>query len=119
MQKQQSGLSRNATTDSFDSILEAWNALMKIHNVNEETTWFAFSDVDKEKIKDFRHAISWKVNEYVARNNFRKLGTDVAVPDKAFREFYFTLQKLGKAKQYIFCYLWTFRKLTYPLKLFT
>ena len=69
---------------------------MQTHNVNEETAWFAFSDADKEKIKDFRHAISWKVNEYVARNNFRKLGTDVAVPDNVFREFYFTLQNWAK-----------------------
>ena len=83
---------QESTADSFDSILEAWNSLMQKHSVNEETAWFAFSDADKEKIKNFRHAISWKVNEYVARNNFRKLGTDVAVPDKSFREFYFTLQ---------------------------
>jgi D-lactate dehydrogenase (cytochrome) len=69
---------------------------MQKHKVNEETAWFAFSDADKEKIRDFRHAISWKVNEYVTRNNFRKLGTDVAVPDNEFREFYFTLQKWAK-----------------------
>lgn len=87
---------QESTSDSFDSILETWNNLMQTHNVNEETAWFAFSDADKEKIKDFRHAISWKVNEYVARNNFRKLGTDVAVPDKSFREFYFTLQNWAK-----------------------
>jgi D-lactate dehydrogenase (cytochrome) len=87
---------QESTADTFDVILEAWNTLMQRHNVNEETAWFAFSDADKEKIKDFRHAISWKVNEYVARNNFRKLGTDVAVPDKEFRKFYFTLQKWAK-----------------------
>ena len=87
---------QECTADTFDSILEAWNTLMRAHNVNEETSWFTFSDVDKEKIKDFRHAISWKVNEYVTRNNFRKLGTDVAVPDKYFREFYFTLQSWAK-----------------------
>ena len=87
---------QESTTDSFDPILGAWNTLMQRHNVNEETAWFAFSDADKEKIKDFRHAISWKVNEYVSRNNFRKLGTDVAVPDKFFREFYFTLQSWAK-----------------------
>lgn len=80
----------------FDNLLNAWNGLMQKHNVNEETAWFAFNDTDKEKIKDFRHAISWKVNEHVAQNNFRKLGTDVAVPDKVFREFYFTLQNWAK-----------------------
>ncbi len=87
---------QESTSDSFDNILETWNNLMQTHNVNEETVWFAFSDADKEKIKDFRHAISWKVNEYIARNNSRKLGTDVAVPDKEFREFYFTLQNWAK-----------------------
>lgn len=87
---------QESTSDTFDTILESWNVLMQTHNVNEETAWFAFSDADKEKIKDFRHAISWKVNEYVARNNFRKLGTDVAVPDKVFRDFYFTLQNWAK-----------------------
>lgn len=88
---------QESTSDDFDSILEAWNFLMQTNNVNEETAWFAFSNADKEKIKDFRHAISWKVNDYIARNNFRKLGTDVAVPDKVFSEFYLTLQ--GWAKQ--------------------
>ena len=87
---------QECTEDSSDSILEAWNALMQKHDVKEEFSWFAFSDADKEKIKDFRHAISWKVNEYVTRNNFRKLGTDVAVPDKSFREFYLTLQRWAK-----------------------
>lgn len=88
---------QESTSDDFDSILEAWNFLMQTNNVNEETAWFAFSNADKEKIKDFRHAISWKVNDYIARNNFRKLGTDVAVPDKVFSGFYLTLQ--GWAKQ--------------------
>ncbi|MBK7631398.1 MAG: FAD-binding oxidoreductase [Ignavibacteriales bacterium] len=87
---------QESTSDTFDTILEVWNILMQTHKVNEETAWFAFSEADKEKIKNFRHAISWKVNEYVARNNFRKLGTDVAVPDKSFREFYFTLQCWAK-----------------------
>jgi D-lactate dehydrogenase (cytochrome) len=87
---------QESTADTFDVILEAWNVLMQTHNVNEETAWFAFSDADKEKIKDFRHAISWKVNEYIARTNVKKLGTDVAVPDKVFREIYFTLQNWAK-----------------------
>jgi D-lactate dehydrogenase (cytochrome) len=87
---------QESTSETFDSILEVWNVLMQKHKINEETAWFAFNDADKEKIKDFRHAISWKVNEYVARNNFRKLGTDVAVPDSCFLDFYFTLQNWAK-----------------------
>ena len=87
---------QESTADSFDIILEAWNELIQKHQVNEETAWFAFSDADKEKIKDFRHAISWKVSEYIVRTNVKKLGTDVAVPDKVFCEFYFTLQNWAK-----------------------
>ncbi|MEO8230979.1 MAG: FAD-binding oxidoreductase [Ignavibacteriota bacterium] len=87
---------QECTAINFDVILEAWNILMQQHSVNEETAWFAFSEADKEKIKDFRHAISWKVNEYITRNNLKKLGTDVAVPDNKFREFYFTLQNWAK-----------------------
>ena len=85
--------------ESFDLILETWNELMQKHKVNEETAWFAFSDADREKMKDFRHAISSKVNEYISRNNFRKLGTDVAVPDQSFREFYLTLQQWARESQ--------------------
>jgi D-lactate dehydrogenase (cytochrome) len=95
---------QESTSDSFDTILEAWNNLMQTHNVNEETAWFAFSDADKEKIKDFRHAISWKVNEYVARNNFRKLGTDVAVPDK-FSVNFILLCKTGQSKAILILFL--------------
>ncbi|HQF41930.1 MAG TPA: FAD-binding oxidoreductase [Ignavibacteriaceae bacterium] len=87
---------QESNTEIFDKLLDAWNSLMQRYNISEETAWFAFNETDKEKIRDFRHAISWKVNEYIAQNNFRKLGTDVAVPDKEFREFYFTLQKWAK-----------------------
>lgn len=87
---------QESNAEIFDKLLDAWNSLMQRYNISEETAWFAFNETDKEKIRDFRHAISWKVNEYIAQNNFRKLGTDVAVPDKEFREFYFTLQKWAK-----------------------
>ena len=90
---------QESIAETFDNLLEAWNTLMLKHNVNEDTAWFAFSDADREKIKDFRHAISSKVNEYISNNNLRKLGTDVAVPDNEFREFYFTLQNWAKQSQ--------------------
>ena len=34
------------------------------------------------------------MNEYIAKNNLRKLGTDVAVPDKFFRQFFASSKKL-------------------------
>jgi D-lactate dehydrogenase (cytochrome) len=54
-----------------------------------ENSWFAFSDNDKEKIQQFRHSVSAKVNEYISSKGLKKLGTDVAVPDNVFKEFYY------------------------------
>ncbi|MCX6224799.1 MAG: FAD-binding oxidoreductase, partial [Bacteroidia bacterium] len=62
--------------------------LMSKHNVNAETSWLAVNKKDREKLKDFRHAISWKVNDCVARRGLRKVGTDVAVSVEAFPTFY-------------------------------
>ena len=75
-------------TTKDDEITEAWLNLMSKHNANAETSWLAVNKKDREKLKDFRHAISWKVNDYVARRGLRKVGTDVAVPVESFRSFY-------------------------------
>ncbi|MCX6225322.1 MAG: FAD-binding oxidoreductase, partial [Bacteroidia bacterium] len=75
-------------TTNDDEITEAWLNLMSKHNVNAETSWLAVNKKDREKLKDFRHAISWKVNDCVARRGLRKVGTDVAVSVEAFPTFY-------------------------------
>ena len=67
---------------------DSWMDLIKEFHGDEENTWFAFSEEDKKKIQVFRHSISAKINEYITRNNFRKLGTDAAVPNDCFEEFY-------------------------------
>jgi len=71
-----------------DTLLENWIELIKDSNGNEEQCWFAFNEREKQKIKDFRHSISEKINEFMAGKGFRKLGTDVAVPNNNFIELY-------------------------------
>lgn len=71
-----------------DLLIEKWFNLISKYKVEEENIWFATSETERKKLEEFRHAISWKVNEYIARNNFRKLGTDVAVPDIQMINFY-------------------------------
>jgi D-lactate dehydrogenase (cytochrome) len=68
--------------------LDQWLALIKECKGDEESAWFAFTESDKVKLKQFRHAISQKIIDFIASNNVRKLGTDVAVPDLKFRELY-------------------------------
>ncbi len=45
------------------------------------------NEKDKMKFVEFRHRISAKVNEFISSRNFRKLGTDFAVPDKELKKF--------------------------------
>ena len=72
-----------------DTILELWMELIAEFKGSEESTWFSLTEKDKKNIKDFRHAISWKINEYMAGKGFRKLGTDVAVPYYKFEDLYY------------------------------
>jgi len=79
--------------DNEDALLELWINLFLDYNGKEEDAWFAMTEKDKENIIGFRHTISTSVNEYITRNNFRKLGTDVAVPDEKFIDFYYAIKK--------------------------
>jgi len=71
-----------------ETLLSEWIEIIKNSNGNEEQCWFALNEKEEQKIKDFRHCISEKINEYMASKGFRKLGTDVAVPDDKFLELY-------------------------------
>ncbi|MEW6196407.1 MAG: FAD-binding oxidoreductase [Bacteroidota bacterium] len=73
---------------SGDDITSAWLELIIKHNGMEEESWIAVDKKEQEKFKDFRHAISWKVNEYITQRGLKKVGTDVAVPNDRFRDFY-------------------------------
>ncbi len=65
-------------------MLEKWSSLIIKHNGSEDLVWFATDENERKQISEFRHAVSAKVNEYISQNNFKKLGTDVAVPDDFF-----------------------------------
>ncbi|MHB1687646.1 MAG: FAD-binding oxidoreductase [Ignavibacteriaceae bacterium] len=80
---------QEVTHSNEEIFFEYWMDLIKEFHGDEESVWFAVTDADKTKLQEFRHSISWKVNEYITKNNFRKLGTDVAVPDTNFEELYF------------------------------
>ena len=75
--------------ENEDPVFESWMELINEFNGNEESTWFALSENDRKNIKEFRHAVSWKINEYMAEKGFRKLGTDVAVQPDNFEELYY------------------------------
>jgi D-lactate dehydrogenase (cytochrome) len=58
-----------------------------------ENTWSGTDDSEKERLKQFRHAVPELVNRQIAfyqRScpSIRKIGTDAAVPEKEFRKFF-------------------------------
>jgi FAD/FMN-containing dehydrogenase len=65
--------------DSWDRRLTAAKALM-------EASWFAASDVDRERFRRFRHALPEAVNDLVRRRGVLKMNTDFAVPFDRNRE---------------------------------
>lgn len=77
----------DSNTDN-DDLVENWISLLKKHNCNDDSVWFAFDKIEQEKFHEFRHSISWKVNEFISQHNFKKVGTDVSVPVIHFRSFY-------------------------------
>lgn len=75
-------------TQNEDALTQAWMNLIQKHHADAEKTWLAIGFKAQDKFKEFRHAISWKVNDYVAGRGLRKVGTDIAVPVVSFRSFY-------------------------------
>jgi len=59
---------------------EAWDHLAG------DDSWFALSDADRERFRQFRHALPEMVNDIMRRRGFLKLGSDYAVPVARSRE---------------------------------
>jgi D-lactate dehydrogenase (cytochrome) len=77
-------------------IVDMWMELLEKHNALMDKTYFADSERERKKLLEFRYALPEAVNEIVKRNKLPKVGTDIAVPEKAFREmFAFYRKKLA------------------------
>lgn len=75
-------------------LLELWMQMLSGMHVSDEHVWFATSENERKTMQEFRHAISYQVNEYIARKGLRKLGTDTAVPENCFPDFYTQVKSL-------------------------
>lgn len=74
--------------ESGETIIDCWIELLRKHNCDEELVWLALDKTEQIKFHEFRHSISWKVNEFISQRNLKKVGTDVAIPVNHFRPFY-------------------------------
>ena len=90
----------NKANEEF--FLDQWLTLIREFKGDEDSAWFAFTESDKDKLQIFRHAISQKIIELIAKNNVKKLGTDVAVPDIKFRELYNFSKKAVQESKFVY-----------------
>jgi D-lactate dehydrogenase (cytochrome) len=72
----------SAATD--DSLMNEWLVLLEQHHCLVDKSWFATSETDQAKLREFRHALPVLMNEWFARHNQRKVSTDMSVPDAEF-----------------------------------
>jgi len=72
----------------------------------ENESWFAMSATDRERFRQFRHALPERVNARIRRTRFMKISTDYAVPIGKNREmlsiYRQKLEKLLPGKYVIF-----------------
>jgi D-lactate dehydrogenase (cytochrome) len=90
---------------SEETLTSAWLALVERHRALADDSWFADSERDQERLREFRHALPVLVNEWLARHAQRKVSTDIAVPDEEFAamlRFYREALCAGKLKFVIF-----------------
>ena len=69
---------------SEDALFNEWNELLEKHNAETDASWFTTGAEDREKMREFRHALPVSVNEWIVRHKQRKVSTDIAVPDAEF-----------------------------------
>ena len=90
---------QETTAETEDALLEKWNELLEKHGADLEQSWFTTTEQDREKMREFRHALPVSVNERIVKYKQKKVGTDMAVPDAHFASYLkFYQEKLNESK---------------------
>ena len=89
---------QETSAENEDELLEKWNGLLEKYNADLDNSWFTTTETDREKLREFRHALPVSVNEKIVRYKQKKIGTDMAVPDEKFASFLkFYKEKLNES----------------------
>ncbi len=93
------------TKEHEDRIIDKWLSMIPKHNASIENTWVAMTEDEAQNFNRLRYYVPESVNEIVRRNGFRKLSTDIAVPEENFLEmmnFYIDTLTLSGIEHVIF-----------------
>lgn len=84
---------RECASNEYDRLLEEWSRRAEGMNARPSDCWFGRQEQDLQLFRRLRYDLPVMVNEQVARNGFRKIGTDLAVPadqGEAMLNYYLT-----------------------------
>lgn len=76
-----------------EKLLSLWLEHISKYSTLVEQTWVATTDAEHRRFASFRHLIPTRVFELVSQTNYHKIGSDVAVNDGIFKNFYLLLEK--------------------------
>ena len=78
--------------EEMESMIMGLEELLNRHNTSSESSWAGLDRTELEKMKTVRHFVPETVNGLIAQrkseyHEVHKIGTDMAVPDEALREY--------------------------------
>lgn len=96
---------QETNADTEDALLSEWLKLLERHDALVDDSWFAANEHDRQRMREFRHALPVLVNEWLMHHQQRKVSTDMAVPDEEFvtmLKFYQTELRESRLQYVIF-----------------
>ena len=81
-------IEQEINVENEEILTDKWLELAQKFNADIEHSWFASDLLELQRFKNFRHAVSAKVTEYISSKGMRKVGTDTAVPVENFRKYF-------------------------------
>ena len=79
--------------ENEELLLNKWYDLIKYHTSLADDTWMAMTEKEHREFREFRHLLPLTVIEILAKNDKKKFGTDIAVPDIHLKDFFGFLKK--------------------------
>lgn len=76
------------TNENYINLLAAWEDFLTESNVQLENVWFGVDERDRSKILSMRHLLPILVNDLITKRGMKKMGTDIALPNDKFEEYY-------------------------------
>src|SRR5947209_11226594 len=96
---------QETTVETEEKLMNAWLARLEAHHALLDESWFATDEKDQARLREFRHQLPVRVNEWLTQHGQRKVSTDMAVPDEAFAgmlQFYQTTLRASGLRYVIF-----------------